>query len=101
MGLETEFICPLGCECESIKDDKIIKCSWLVNLKGTDPNTGDEIDDTGCSIAWMPILQIEMSRTNSGQTEAIESFRNETVKGQTEFNELIKNRTQMLGVKNK
>lgn len=98
MGLETEYICPLGCECEEIKDNKIIKCSWYVSVKGVDPNTGDEIDDTGCSIAWMPMLQIEMSRTNRGQTEALESFRNETVKGQSEFNKLIEQRNNMLGV---
>jgi hypothetical protein len=30
----------------------------------------------------MPILQVEVAGTNRGQTSAIESFRNETVKGQ-------------------
>ena len=37
----------------------------------------------------MPTLQLEMSRTNRGQTAALDSFRNETVKGQSEFNKLI------------
>lgn len=99
MGVKTEFICPLGCDCEKVQDDKILRCSWYVNMKGTDPNTGEEVDDSGCSIAWMPILQVEMSKTNRGQTEALESFRNETVKGQQEFNNLIQERTNRLGDK--
>jgi len=37
----------------------------------------------------MPTLQIEMSQTNRSQSAALESFRNETVKGQAEFNKLI------------
>jgi hypothetical protein len=37
----------------------------------------------------MPTLQIEMSQTNRSQSAALESFRNETVKGQQVFNNLI------------
>ena len=37
----------------------------------------------------MPTLQVEMSKTNRGQTQAIESFRNETIKGQKVFNQLV------------
>ena len=37
----------------------------------------------------MQTLQIEMSNTNRSQSAALESFRNETVKGQTEFNQLV------------
>ena len=62
---------------------------WYTKLVGDDPNTGELIEDWSCAISWMPTLQIEMSRTNRGQTEALESFRNETVKGQSTFNELI------------
>jgi len=43
------------------------------------------------------MLQVEMSKTNRGQTEALESFRNETVKGQSEFNEIVKQRSNLLG----
>jgi len=43
----------------------------------------------------MPTLQLEMSRTNRGQTEALESFRNETVKGQAEFNKLVTQTRQL------
>jgi hypothetical protein len=48
-------------------------------------------------MSWMPMLQVEMSNTNRGQTQALESFRNETVKGQKEFNKIVKKRNELLG----
>jgi hypothetical protein len=87
--LEVEFTCPLGSECEEIRDNKIYRCMWYTKVVGTDANTGEAFDDWSCAITWMPTLQIEMSATNRGQTSALESFRNETVKGQTQFNQLI------------
>jgi hypothetical protein len=98
--LEVEFTCPLGSECEEIRDNKIYRCMWYTKLVGDDPNTGELIEDWSCAISWMPTLQIEMSKTNRGQTEALESFRNETVKGQAEFNKLITmSKTNNLGHK--
>ena len=62
---------------------------WYTMIAGTDPNTGKLIDDWSCAITWMPTLQIEMANTNRSQSAAMESWRNETVKGQAEFNSLI------------
>ncbi len=87
--LEVEFTCPLGSECEEIRDNKIYRCMWYTKVVGQDANTGETVDDWSCAISWMPTLQLEMSHTNRGQSAALESFRNETVKGQKEFNQLI------------
>jgi hypothetical protein len=81
--------CPLGSVCEEIKDNKIHRCMWYTKVVGQNPNTGETVNDWSCAISWMPTLQIEMSQTNRGQSQAIESFRNETVKGQKAFNNLI------------
>ena len=62
---------------------------WYTKVVGTDPNTGETHDDWSCAISWMPTLQIEMANTNRQTGAAVESFRNETVKGQSEFNQLI------------
>jgi hypothetical protein len=97
--LEVEFTCPLGSECEEIRDNKIYRCMWYTKVVGEDPNTGEIIDDWSCAISWMPTLQIEMSRTNRSQSVALESFRNETVKGQAEFNRLVKSKTNSLSLK--
>ena len=64
---------------------------WYTKLVGRDANTGEMIDDWSCAISWMPTLQVEMSNTSRSTSQAIESFRNETVKGQKEFNSLIGN----------
>ncbi len=97
MALEVEFFCPLGSTCEEAVDGVIKRCAWYTKMVGLDPNTGKEVDDWACAMAWMPMLQVEMSITNRGQTQALESFRNETVKGQEEFNEIVKKRNKLLG----
>ena len=89
MSLEVTTFCPLGSECETVKDGSIHRCAWYTKVAGVDSNTGQEVDDWACAMSWMPMLQVEMSSTNRGQTAALESFRNETVKGQEEFNKLV------------
>lgn len=80
MQLETVLTCPLGKKCQEIKDNKIHQCVWFVKLAGTNPNTGETIDEHGCSIAWMPILMIENSQQQRSTGAAVESFRNEMVR---------------------
>ena len=99
MALEVEFFCPLGSTCEEAVDGVIKRCAWYTKMVGLDPNTGKEVDDWACAMAWMPMLQVEMSSTNRGQTQALESLRNETVKGQEEFNKLIVNTNRLPGDK--
>ena len=51
-----------------------------MKVRGSNPNTGEEIDDYGCSVAWMPVLMIENSQQQRQTGAAVESFRNEMVK---------------------
>lgn len=97
MALEVEFFCPLGSECETAEGKKIKRCAWYTKVVGIDANTGKEVDDWACAMAWMPTLQVEMASTNRGQTQALESFRNETVKGQQEFNQIIYENKKTIG----
>lgn len=87
--MEIKETCPLGAECEEIKDNQMQRCAWYVCLKGKDPQSEKEIDEWKCSMAWMPIMLIENAQTNRGQTQAIESLRNETKSGQEIFNKII------------
>lgn len=64
-------------------------CWKWVQLQGLHPTTGEPIDEWKCKDAWEPILLVEIARTNRGQTQALESFRNEMVAGQQVFNGLI------------
>jgi hypothetical protein len=79
--IKTELTCPLGSKCEEIKDNTIKRCRWYTLIQGMNPQTGESMDKWDCAISWIPILTLEMSRTNQGQTAALESFRNEMVEG--------------------
>ena len=96
-SLKVEYTCPLGSECETVENKVIKRCAWYTKVAGLDPNTGKEVDDWACAMSWMPMLQVEMSSTNRGQTAALESFRNETVKGQEEFTGLVKKQMVLNG----
>lgn len=79
MELKTVLTCPLGHKCQEVKDNAIHQCAWFVKLAGTNPNTGDKVDEHGCAMNWMPILMIENSQQQLSTSSAIESFRNEMV----------------------
>ena len=71
--------------CPLIKKDCIgLKCSWYTQMRGTNPNTGEPVDEWGCAVTWMPMLLIENSQQQRQTGAAVESFRNETVKANQE-----------------
>ena len=70
-----------GTYCPLIKKDCIqLQCSWFTQVRGTNPNTGKEVDEWACAIVWMPMLMIENSQQQRQTGAAVESFRNEMVK---------------------
>lgn len=76
MKLEVKDNCPLN----NFDPCKKLDCAWFVNIRGTNPNTGQEVDEYACSMAWLPILMIENSQMSRQTGAAVESFRNEMVK---------------------
>lgn len=87
--------CPLGAKCEEVKMVEsrqiLYRCPWYVQVRGVDMNTGQDIDNWGCAIAWMPTLTINTANETRKGAAATESFRNEVVKGipQTSVQPLI------------
>lgn len=69
----------VGCPLDKFKPCKQLDCAWFVQLRGMNPNTGQEIDEWGCAMAWQPILMIENSQQQRQTAAAVESFRNEMV----------------------
>ena len=51
-----------------------------MKVVGKNPNTGQEVDEWGCAMSWLPILMIENSQQQRSTGAAVESFRNEMVK---------------------
>ena len=76
MKLEVKDNCPLN----GFEPCKKFDCAWFIQIRGTDPQTGEEVDDWGCSMAWMPKLLIENAMMSRQTGAAVESFRNEMVK---------------------
>lgn len=87
-----------GTFCPLIKKDCIQnKCAWFIQLRGHDPNTGKEIDEWGCSMAWMPVLMIENSQQQRQTGAAVESFRNEMVQANATTTELLATQQKLTG----
>jgi hypothetical protein len=76
MKFEPKANCPL----DGFNPCRQLDCAWFMKVRGNNPNTGEEIDDYGCSMAWLPVLMIENSQQQRQTGAAVESFRNEMVK---------------------
>lgn len=76
MKIESKPNCPLN----NFEPCKQLDCAWFIQVRGTNPNTGKEVDEWACSMAWMPMLMIENSQQQRQTGAAVESFRNEMVK---------------------
>ena len=88
--------CPLGAKCEEVIENVMYVCPWFVNVRGTDPNSGEDVNSQQCAMAWMPILLIENSGQQRQTGAAIESFRNEMVGQNKEMLSLAANSNKKL-----
>ena len=85
MKLEREHWCPLiGEECMKLK------CEWFTQVRGKNPQTGQDVDEWGCAVTWLPMLLIENSQMQRETGAAVESARNESVRDNEENRKLIK-----------
>jgi len=70
-----------GTFCPFIKKDCVgLSCTLFTRVQGYDTNTGNQVDEFQCAIAWLPTLLIENSGQQRQTGAAVESFRNEMVK---------------------
>ena len=76
MKIEVKTNCPL----HNFEPCKQMECAWFTQVRGTNPNTGEDIDEWACAITWLPLLLIENSQMQRQTGAAVESFRNEVVK---------------------
>ena len=56
---------------------------------GTNPNTGQPIDEFDCADRWVPLLLVEGAQKTNQVGAAIESFRNEMCKQNNGVSTLI------------
>ena len=90
MKIEQGKFCPLiGKDCIQLQ------CAWFTQVRGVNPNTGEEVDDWSCAVTWLPSLMIENSQQQRQTGAAIESFRNETVKSTMKAQEIYQRELEL------
>ena len=83
---DRNLICPLHRK----SCDKVCStCPWWSQVRGLDPQTGQEVDDWQCAIGWLPMLLIENSQQTRQSGAAIESFRNQMVRDNEETRKIF------------
>lgn len=55
------------------------QCRLYIQVIGHNPNTGEQINQFGCSFEFLPMLLIENAQQSRQTGAAVESFRNEMV----------------------
>ena len=61
-------------------------CIKWTQVQGKHPQSGKDISEWDCSDKWQVLLLIENSQQQRGTQKAVESFRNEMVKQNSDFN---------------
>ncbi len=57
-------------------------CPLWTKLVGQDPQSGKQVNQWNCSLAWLPMLLIENSKETRSAGSAIEDMRNKIVERQ-------------------
>jgi len=82
MKLESGDFCPLvGGSC------KKFECKWWIQVRGANPNTGEEIDEWDCTVAFLPLLILEASQQARQAGAAVEDFRNQNMQQNQELHQ--------------
>jgi|TARA_B100002019_G_scaffold90931_1_gene78478 hypothetical protein len=86
-------LCPLIGE-----DCRELECAWYTQISGTNPQTGEPVNEYGCAVAWIPFLQVDNSKVVNQMGAAIESFRNETVEKMSPIVQLEQPRQKLIKI---
>lgn len=76
MKIESKPNCPIN----KFQPCRELECAWFMKVAGSNPNTGADLEEWGCAMAWFPIFTIENSQQQRQTSAAVESFRDEMVK---------------------
>jgi hypothetical protein len=65
------------------------ECRFWTQIMGTHPQTGVELNEWNCAIAFLPYLLIQNSLHERQTGAAVESFRNEMVKQNQQLQRML------------
>lgn len=78
--IKRTYSCPFGHTCEKVVGDTIETCHLYISISGENPQTGEQMDQKGCSLAWAPIIMLEGNKEMRGAAASVQSLRNELTK---------------------
>lgn len=94
--MEVRTTCPLGHTCERAVEGAIERCAWYTRVVGVDPQTGQDVDDWRCAIAWQPVIMLEVAaKVNTGNA-TMQSLRNNLDERQKQALEVVKKNVPVL-----
>lgn len=85
-----------NCPFDKFRPCRQTKCALFTQIRGTNPQTGSDVDDWGCALAFMPMLQIEGAQMSRQAGAAVESLRNELVTQTEQLVDVAKRRVELL-----
>lgn len=56
-----------------------LKCAWFIQLRGKHPQTGSDVDEWACSVAWLPMLLIEQAKETRQTGAEVSALRSESL----------------------
>jgi hypothetical protein len=65
------------------------KCSWYCQVRGINPNTGQEVAEWQCAVTLLPVLLIENSNQQRQTAASVQSFRNESIERSDLMNTIL------------
>jgi hypothetical protein len=72
------LICPLH---QKDMSEVCHKCPWWTQVMGKNPQNEEMINDWRCAISWLPLMLVENAQQTRATGAAMETFRNDVVKG--------------------
>jgi hypothetical protein len=55
------------------------QCRWYIQVMGKNPQTGQDLNQWGCAMEWLPVLLIENAQVERQTGASVDSFKNEMV----------------------
>lgn len=87
--MDIKRTCPFGHECEKAHDGYLERCILYEEYPVDNLATGETTHERQCSINWAARMSYNVLGGVRSHAAATESFRNEMVEGQQEFNRVM------------
>lgn len=71
MTLKVVKTCPLGSQCQQVVNGELHVCEWFTVVKGTNPQTGEPLDEEGCAIRLNLLVSLNGAKAQDRATNTL------------------------------